>query len=126
MPWRSTLVSSNFTFICSWILQLTLPLDVGVAEVDLQFIRRNAESVLAASFIDYLKGAVLHGKLFQADSDTSAISSVFTQFYVDHAEPLEALEKYKARGAWCLGELLDGHEFLALFPVAPLSPLDLY
>jgi hypothetical protein len=56
-------------------------------------------------------------------SDDGAVSSVFTSFYVDHAEPLEALKQYKAMGQWGLGGLLDGHEFLAIFPVVPLSPI---
>lgn len=99
--------------------------DVSVYGVDLSFIRDKAAKVLAASTIDYLKTAQLCGNLFQEGSDTGAVSSVFTEFYVDHAEPLEALDKFKARGKWCLGELLDGHEYLAIFPVAPLSPIDL-
>jgi hypothetical protein len=90
----------------------------------LEFIRINAEKVLNASNISYLKSAQLRGTLFQAGSDTGAVSSVFTDFYVDHEEPLEVLDKFKARGQWCLGKLLDGHEYLALFPVPPLSPID--
>jgi hypothetical protein len=97
--------------------------DVGIYSVDLDFICSNAEKVLAASNISYLKSAHLRGTLFQAGCDTGAVSSVFTEFYVDHEEPLEALDKFKARGQWCLGELLEGHEYLALFPVAPLSPI---
>jgi hypothetical protein len=45
------------------------------------------------------------------------ISSVFTDFYVDHAKPLEALSVYKAHQQWVLGELLDGHEFLTIVPI---------
>lgn len=41
---------------------------------------------------------------------------MYTEFYVDHTEPLEALEVFKKRG-WCLGELLDGHEYLVILPV---------
>ena len=49
-----------------------------------------------------------------------AVSSAFTKFYVDHKEPLEALDNFKEKGAWCLGELLEGHEYRVLFPVATL------
>ncbi|KIM83076.1 hypothetical protein PILCRDRAFT_784269 [Piloderma croceum F 1598] len=97
--------------------------DVGIYSVDLDFIRDNVEKVLTASNTSYLKSAHLRGTLFQVGCDTGAVSSVFTEFYVDHEEPLEALDKFKARGQWCLGELLEGHEYLALFPVAPLSPI---
>ena len=67
----------------------------------------------------------MRGSLFRENCDSGAVSSVFTGFYVDHAEPLKALEQYKAIGQWCLGDLLDGHEFLAVFPMAaPSSPVD--
>ena len=45
---------------------------------------------------------------------TGTISSIFTTFYVDHDEPLEALAFYKKE--WILGELLDDHEFLIILP----------
>ena len=86
----------------------------------MNFIRDNAEKVLAASDAKYLKVAQPRGCIFQEDDDSGAISSVFTEFYVDHNEPSEALAKFKAKGKWCLGELLDGHEYLAIFPVTPL------
>ncbi|OJA17315.1 hypothetical protein AZE42_04137 [Rhizopogon vesiculosus] len=92
-------------------------------EIDLTFIRDHAEGILASSSISYLKAAQLKGSVFQADCDNGALSSVFTSFYVDHAGPLEALEQYKAKGQWGLGDLLDGHEFLVIFPVVPMSPI---
>lgn len=91
--------------------------DIDIYSVDLPFIRDNAAKVLAATHIKYIKNAPLHGILFEGGCDTGVVSSAFTRFYVDHTEPMEVLEKFKARGKWCLGELLDGHEFLALFPV---------
>jgi len=92
----------------------------------MDFIRDNAEGILASSSISYLRAAKVTGSLFQEGCDSGAVSSVFTGFYVDHAEPLEALEQYKAIGQWCLGDLLDGHEFLAIFPMtAPRSPVEL-
>ncbi|KAG2135116.1 hypothetical protein DEU56DRAFT_981205 [Suillus clintonianus] len=94
---------------------------VSVHAVDLSFIRENAAKVLEASTVDYLKSGQLRGALFQENVGTGAVSSAFTEFYVDHAEPSKALEKFKARGKWCLGELLEGHEYLALFSVSPLS-----
>ena len=90
--------------------------------VDMNFIRDNAAKILAASDVSYLKSVQLRGSIFEADCNTGAVSSVFTEFYVDHDEPLEALDKFKVRGPWCLGDLLDGHEYLVVFPAPPLSP----
>ncbi|KAL7627323.1 hypothetical protein AAE478_001515 [Parahypoxylon ruwenzoriense] len=42
---------------------------------------------------------------------------VDSNFFVDHTEPLEALAWLKEAGEWPLGDLPDGHEFLALFDV---------
>jgi len=94
-------------------------------DVDLAFIRDHAEGILASSSASYLKAAQVRGSLFQADCDSGAVSSAFTSFYVDHDEPLKVLKRYEAKGQWSLGELLDGHEFLAIFPVAPLKPIRL-
>src|SRR5882762_657750 len=115
----------SYAALISRILYLITFQDANIYSVDSAFIRDNAKKVLAASDIDYLKRAQLRGRLFQEGSSTDetaygAISSVFTEFYVDHKEPFEVLEKFKAKGRWCLGDLLDGHEYLALFSVAPL------
>jgi hypothetical protein len=98
--------------------------DVDVYDVDLNFIHDIAADVLASSPIDYLRDVQLSGRLFVEGDSRGAVSCVFTKFYVEHREPLEALEKFKAKGQWCLGELLDGHEYLALFPVPALSPIE--
>ena len=78
-----------------------------------------------ASNISYLKAVHLHGRLFQEIEEVApgTVSSVFMQFYVNHEEPLEVLSKFRAKGKQCLGDLLNGHEFLALFSVTPLSPI---
>ena len=76
--------------------------------------------------IGYLKTAKPCGSLFQDDYEPGVVSSVLTDFFVDHAEPLAALDGFKADGDWCLGELLDGHEFLIILPVTvkPLGLID--
>ncbi|KAG1835597.1 hypothetical protein EV424DRAFT_1562772, partial [Suillus variegatus] len=81
------------------------------------FSDEHAKGILESSPISYLKAAQLRGTLFQDNCDNKAISSVFTEFYVNHTEPLAVLRQYKKRGQWCLGELLNGHEFLAIFPI---------
>ncbi|KAG1792604.1 uncharacterized protein HD556DRAFT_1239177 [Suillus plorans] len=92
-------------------------------DVDLDFIRAHAKGILQSSPISYLNDAQLRGILFEDDCRNGSISSVFTQFYVDHAEPLRVLLHYQNKGQWCLGELADGHEFLAIFPIVPVSPI---
>jgi hypothetical protein len=41
---------------------------------------------------------------------------MFTEFYVDHAEPLAALSVFKDKRRWSLGDLPEGHEFLIILP----------
>ncbi len=47
---------------------------------------------------------------FEKNCTNDVVSSVNTSFYVDHTEPLEALEYI--RHEWFSGEPLEGHEFL--------------
>jgi hypothetical protein len=97
--------------------------DVKIESIDTNFIARTAKKIFQVSPITYLQPSNidLRGSLFQNEYDNGVICSVFTQFYVDHHEPLEALEVFKKAGRWCLGELLDGHEFLIVVPVTPKS-----
>jgi hypothetical protein len=87
----------------------------------LSFICEHTSGILGSSPISYLKVAQLTGELFEDNYNSGTISSAFTKFYVDHTEPLEVLSLYKKKDQWCLGELLDGHEFLAIFPITPMS-----
>jgi hypothetical protein len=83
----------------------------------LGFIREHASGILGSSPISYLKAAQLRGTLFEDNCNNSTISSAFTKFYVDHTEPLAVLSHYKEKDHWCLDKLLDGDEFLAIFPM---------
>jgi hypothetical protein len=67
-------------------------------------IRAYASSILANSAISYLKDkpVIVEGSLCVVNTD----------FSVDHEEPLAALAALGA--GWALGELPDGHEFLAI------------
>lgn len=83
------------------------------------FIAANVPRILAATPVKYLKLAnvKLRGSLFESDCTTGAVSVVYTRFYLDHKVPQEALAVFKSRGQWCMGELIAGHEFLAVIPV---------
>ncbi|KAG2068963.1 hypothetical protein BDR04DRAFT_1022796, partial [Suillus decipiens] len=91
--------------------------------VDLDFICKHAKGIPESSSISYLNVAQPNGMLFQENCNNRVVSCVFTKVYVDHAEPLVVLEKYKNKDSWCLGKLLNGHEFLTIFPIAPVSPI---
>lgn len=61
----------------------------------------------------------LVGSLFEDNDGTSgAISCAFTEFYVNHDEPLAALESFKEKRGWTLGESPEGHELLVILPVS--------
>lgn len=85
-----------------------------IDSVRLDFIKDNAEGVMASSPITYIRDAKPRGTLFNADDNSGAVSCVDSNFFVDHSEPLEALSVVQESMNWPLGELLDGHEFLLL------------
>jgi hypothetical protein len=71
---------------------------------------------MKASPVGYVKDADLRGSLFARETN-GVVSSGYTNFFVDHTEPLEALARVRDGLDWPLGELLDGHEFLLLLAV---------
>ncbi|EED81162.1 predicted protein, partial [Postia placenta Mad-698-R] len=87
-----------------------------ISIVDTGFIAENARNVLSSTTVDYLKSAKLHGSLFGGDFVPGTVSLVFTNFYVDHDEPLAALREVCEHRTWCLGDLLEGHEFICMAP----------
>lgn len=93
----------------------------SISDLALDFIHDNADAIIKASPIDYVKNAALHGSLFDPEDTSGAVSSVDTKFFVDHTEPLEALGWVRVREGldWPLGELLDGFEFLLIVPARP-------
>ncbi|KAK3687213.1 hypothetical protein B0T22DRAFT_438867 [Podospora appendiculata] len=73
--------------------------------VPLGFMKTCASEVMAGSPIAYVKAAKLCGSLFQPDgtaSDTSLVSGVNTDFFVNHEEPLSALQWLQGEGKWPL------------------------
>ena len=90
---------------------------MAVNRIDTHFIFQNATKILERTPIEYLKDVRLVGSLFDKNCTTEAVSCADTHFYVDHKEPLAALDAFKAARGWCLGELLEGHEFLIIISV---------
>ncbi|KAL9043761.1 MAG: hypothetical protein Q9214_003060, partial [Letrouitia sp. 1 TL-2023] len=64
----------------------------GINNVASGFIRDNAEAIMKGSPISYVKDAELRGSLFDSTDTSGAVSSVDTSFFVDHTEPLKALD----------------------------------
>jgi len=90
-----------------------------VHQINTSFIASTAPKILASTPINYLKDIKPLGSLFDETATNGVISAVDTQFFVDHKEPLEVLQAFKDKqgGGWCLGELLEGYEFLIVIPV---------
>ena len=89
----------------------------GINTVAVSFIRDHAEAIMKVSPIRYVKDAELRGSLFDPEDTSGVTSSVYTKFFVDHTEPLEALSWVREGLDWPLGELLDGYEFLLIMKV---------
>ncbi|CAG8402782.1 unnamed protein product [Penicillium salamii] len=83
-------------------------------KVSLDLIQQHAREIMQVSPISYIRSAQLHGSLFDSSTESGLVSGVNTRFFVDHVEPLEALEEVKAKWHWPLGELEEGHEFLMI------------
>jgi hypothetical protein len=79
-------------------------------------MKSNAREILKASPVSYVRDAELRGRLFDNEDRSGVMSSVDTGFFVDHEEPLEALDRVREEKDWRFGELLEGHEFLFVGP----------
>ena len=78
------------------------------------FIHDNANSIMKQLLIEYFRNAELCDKLFNDDDTSEIILSVCTNFFINHAESLEALSWVQQGLSWSLDELLDGHKFLLI------------
>ena len=70
---------------------------------------------MAASPVSYVRDAKLAGEMFGIEAD-GLVSGGNTFFFVDHDEPIKALEQIQNTWDWPLGQLPEGHEFLLLLP----------
>ena len=103
------------------MLEPSLTTTGGIHDIKTTFIRDHSQAILKASPVEYLRNATARGSLFDDDVTDGTTSAVDTGFFVDHTEPLEALEDIRMQIYWPLGELLDGHEFLLILEAKPRS-----
>jgi len=117
-PWFDSVtivgVASSHPAACHAVAKLAR---LGTAKIDLDFVAKHAEAILACTSVAYLKTAQLHGSLFGEESPDGAVSLANTNFFVDHKEPEAALEEYLAEDKWHLGRLRDGHEYIVIVPL---------
>lgn len=88
----------------------------------LEFMKENAQSIIKASPVGYVRDAKLRGRLFASDDGSGLVSSADTGYFVDHKEPLEALARVRESMDWPLGELFDGHEFILVLQARRRHP----
>lgn len=100
-------------------LKDTLRIGTPIGEVDLEFMREHGPSILSVSPVRYVQSAKQRGALFQDCPDEGVISTLDTDFPVDHGEPEAALETYINSGRWRLGKLPQRHEYLLILPMNP-------
>lgn len=106
-------ILSSHPFAISAVLRV---FGSGLEKTDLEVIRQQAQAVMKSCPVEYVSGAGLRGTLFEkSETLDNVISCADTKFWVDHKEPLTALDIIKEKGAiWPFGNLPEGHEFLAL------------
>ena len=94
MPLPSILIS-DLDGVPTWWIATNWLLGVSVELMDTNFIVKNASKILHSTPVDYLKDVKLAGSLFDDSCTNGAVSCVFTELYVDHAELLATLEVFK-------------------------------
>ncbi|KAK2743502.1 hypothetical protein FQN57_004799 [Myotisia sp. PD_48] len=88
----------------------------GIGQVDFDLIEGSANAIMEASPISYIREARLRGTLFDSKDSTGLVCGVNTGFFVDHEEPLKALNIVRQNWHWPLGDLPHGHEYLLVLP----------
>jgi predicted GNAT family acetyltransferase len=98
----------------------------GPEDVDLEMTQQHARAIMESCPVGYVQEAKLRGSLFQGAVGAvgdGAVSCADTGFWVDHEEPLRALEIVRGKGiTWPFGELPDGHEFLVVVKARTGNP----
>jgi hypothetical protein len=85
----------------------------GIEDVELNMVKDHAPAMMQSSPVPYVKTARPMGSLFGQGDEEGAICCANTGFWVDHADPMAALEQIKGEGVkWPFGQLPEGCEFL--------------
>lgn len=80
--------------------------------INLNLIRVNADDIIQASPISYVRDAKLRGFLFNGfDASTVLVCGVDNNFFVDHKEPEETLNSIYTTKKWLFGILPEFHEY---------------
>ena len=95
----------------------------GPEDVNLEMTQQHARAIMESCPVGYVREAKLRGSLFQGAVGDGAVSCADTGFWVDHEEPLRALEIVRGKGIiWPFGELPVGHEFLVIVKARTGNP----
>lgn len=89
---------------------------MGIERVSLGLIKEHGKAVMEASPVSYIREARLRGTLFDAEDSAGLVCGANTEFFVDHDEPLKALNRVREARQWPLGSLPEGHEYLLILP----------
>ena len=63
----------------------------SISMIRFDFIEQQAEEIMKASSIRYIKDPILRDNFFDSEDANGLVSNVDIDFLVDHIEPLEAL-----------------------------------
>jgi len=72
-------------------MNLTLKLVDFINIIRLDFIKKYVESIIKASSIRYVRDVKFRDNLFDSKNASELVSSVDTNFFVDHKKSLKAL-----------------------------------
>ncbi|KAF2800573.1 hypothetical protein K505DRAFT_399896 [Melanomma pulvis-pyrius CBS 109.77] len=87
----------------------------GLENMNFDMARTHAHAIMTCSPVNYVKAATLKADFFGNDIQDGNVWCAFTNFWVDHKEPLGVLKNLNENGIhWPLGELPDGCEYLVI------------
>ena len=91
----------------------------GIEGIGFDMTKARGHAIMRSSPVHYVKSAAPRGSVFEQNVYDGSICAAFTDFWVDHKEPMDALKNMRDNSIhWPLGELPDGCEFLVLAEAA--------
>lgn len=90
----------------------------GIENLDFSLVKSHGHAIMSSSPVDYVRNATLRGSVFGSNGQEGSVCCAFTNFWVDHTEPLEVRKSVEEAGVkWPLGELPEACEFLVIADV---------